>query len=83
MERKGDHQKLMMLFLVKTFTEETNDNHVLTMVQIIEKLKLLVDAVQSTKFVTDRKFSELIKKLESLVSRYDAKQLHRQVIISR
>ena len=38
MERKGDHQKLKMLYLVKIFTEETDDNHALTMAQIIEKL---------------------------------------------
>ena len=44
MERKGDHQKLKMLYLVKIFTEETDDNHALTMAQIIEKPKLLVDA---------------------------------------
>ena len=131
MERKGDHQKLKMLYLVKIFTEETDDNHALTMAQIIEKLnscgvnadrktlyqdfeelrtygldinvrqegrshqyylgardfelpelKLLVDAVQSAKFITDKKSSELIKKLESLVSHYDARQLHRQVMIT-
>ena len=131
MERKGDHQKLKMLYLVKIFTEETDDSHALTMAEIIDKLKvcgvnadrktlyqdfeelrtfgldvnsqqegrtykyyigkrdfelpelkLLVDAVQSAKFITDKKSSELIKKLESLVSRYDARQLHRQVIIS-
>ena len=38
MERKGDHQKLKMLYLVKIFTEETDDNHALTVAQIIEKL---------------------------------------------
>lgn len=48
----------------------------------LPELKLLVDSVQSAKFITDKKSNELIRKLESLVSKYEAKQLHRQVIIS-
>ncbi|MBQ1888460.1 MAG: WYL domain-containing protein, partial [Firmicutes bacterium] len=130
-KRKGDNQKLKMLYLVKLFSEETDDRHYLTMSQIIEKLaecgvnadrktiyldleelrhfgmdiiadkrgrecfyylggrdfelpelKLLVDSVQSAKFITDRKSKELIKKLESLASRYEGSQLNRQVFIS-
>ena len=130
-ERRGYHQKLKMLYLAKIFLEETDDQHSLTMPEIIEKLslygvnadrktlyldfdelrdfgmdiiadqvgrscyyhlgardfelpelKLLVDSVQSAKFITDKKSNELIRKLESLVSKYEAKQLHRQVIIS-
>ena len=38
--------------------------------------------MQSAKFITDRKSSQLIRKLESLVSRYDAGKLHRQVIMT-
>ena len=48
----------------------------------LPELKLLVDSVQSAKFMTGRKSSELIRKLESLVSVHQAKQLHRQVVIS-
>ena len=130
-ERRGDNQKLKMLYLVKIFSEETDDLHPLTMNEIIGKLaaygvnanrktlyqdfeelrnfgldiitekvghdyfyslgsrdfelpelKLLVDSVQSAKFITDKKSAELIKKLESLVSKYEGKQLHRQVVIS-
>lgn len=128
---KGANQKLKQLYLVKIFSEETDDQHALTLPEIISKLnaygvnadrktlyqdfeelrafgidiigeqvgrsfyyhlgardfelpelKLLVDSVQSAKFMTDKKSKELIKKLESMVSRYQAKQLHRQVIIS-
>lgn len=130
-ERRGDNQKLKMLFLAKIFSEETDDNHALTLPEIkakleaygvnaerktlyqdfeelrqfgmdiiaekkgnmgfyhlgsrefeLPELKLLVDSVQSAKFITDKKSNELIKKLESLVSKYEAKQLHRQVVIS-
>lgn len=48
----------------------------------LPELKLLVDSVQAAKFMTDRKSGELISKLESLVSKYQGKQLQRQVIIS-
>ena len=130
-ERKGENQKLKMLYLVQLFSRETDDAHKLTMPEIISKLaadgvnadrktlyqdfdelrrfgfdiisekegrnyyyylgsrdfelpelKLLVDSVQSSKFITDKKSAQLIKKLESLVSRYEGSQLHRQVIIA-
>ena len=130
-ERKGDNQKLKMLYLTRIFSEETDDQHALTMQQIIKKLsscgvnadrktlyldfeelrrfgldiiavkegrscfyhlgnrdfelpelKLLVDSVQSAKFITDRKSKELIRKLEALVSKYEGKQLQRQVFIA-
>lgn len=128
---KGINQKLKLLYLVRIFREQTDDNHMLTMSDIIEKLKgydvnadrktlysdfeelrhfgldiiseqigrqhyyylgarefelpelkLLVDSVQSAKFITARKSQELIKKLEGLVSKYEATQLQRQVYIS-
>ena len=47
----------------------------------LPELKLLVDAVQSSKFITKEKSEELIKKLEDLTSRENAKQLQRQVFI--
>lgn len=45
------------------------------------ELKLLVDAVQSSKFITEKKSRKLIKKLESFTSKYEAKKLHRQVYV--
>ncbi|WP_283205623.1 helix-turn-helix transcriptional regulator [Garciella nitratireducens] len=48
----------------------------------LPELKLLVDAVQSSRFITYKKSAELIKKIEKLCSIYQAKTLHRQVIIS-
>ena len=123
--------KLKMLYLIRIFMQETDDNHALTLQEIAAKLnavninadrktlysdfedlrqfgfdilseqrgrntyyhlgarefelpelKLLVDSVQAAKFVTVRKSRELIRKLESLVSRYQAEQLHRQVYIT-
>ena len=128
---KGPNQKLKLLYLMKIFMEETDEQHPLTMPEIISKLnacginadrktlymdfeelrtfgldiisekqgrkwnyyigardfelpelKLLVDSVQSAKFMTDRKSNELIQKIESLASRHDAKKLQRQVFIA-
>jgi predicted DNA-binding transcriptional regulator YafY len=47
----------------------------------LPELRLLVDAVQSSKFITHKKSLELIKKIEGLASCYDAKLLHRQVFV--
>ncbi len=131
MERKGENQKLKLLYIIKILWEETDDSHFLTLHEILQKLadsgvnadrktlytdfeelrkfgfdivpekigrnvyyhtgnrifelpemKMLVDAVQSTKAITDKKSSRLIKKLETLVSKYEAKQLNRQVFIA-
>lgn len=45
----------------------------------LPELKLLVDAAQSAKFITSKKSGELIKKISSLTSRYEATVLRRQV----
>lgn len=56
--------------------------HVISRSFELPELKLLVDAIQSSKFITERKTNSLIKKLETLVSKYDAAKLHRQVFVS-
>lgn len=48
----------------------------------LPELKLLVDAVQSSKFLTQRKSMSLIKKLAGLSSRYEQQLLKRQVVVS-
>ena len=47
----------------------------------LPELKLMVDAVQSSKFITRKKSEELIRKLETLCSREQGKQLASQVVI--
>lgn len=49
----------------------------------LPELKLLVDAVQSCKFITKRKSDDLICKLENLTSVHQARQLQRQVYVDR
>lgn len=48
----------------------------------LAELKLLVDSVQASKFITTKKSNQLIKKIESLASKYEAAQLQRQVYTS-
>jgi len=48
----------------------------------IAELKLLVDAVQSSKFITAKKSNTLIKKLEKLTSIHKGSLLQRQVIVA-
>lgn len=126
---KQSGQKLKLLYLNKFFLENTDENHVTTINEIIDylascgisaerkslyddfenlrafgtdimsvktakstgyyvadrvfevsELKMLVDAVQVAKFITDKKSNSLISKLETLCSRHEAQTLSRQVI---
>lgn len=128
---KGANQKLKLLYLMKIFIEKTDENHSITMSEILTslesygiqaerksiyddiealkvfgldivgqnvnrtysyqlvsrefelpELKLLVDAVQSSKYMTLKKSNELIGKIETLASKYDAMKLQRQVYVA-
>lgn len=48
----------------------------------VAELKFLVDAVQSCRFITQKKSRELIKKLEGMVGKHNAKKLQRQVYVA-
>lgn len=48
----------------------------------LPEVKLLMDAVQSSRFITQKKSDILIRKLESLASVHQARQLQRQVYVS-
>lgn len=48
----------------------------------LPELKLLVDAVQSSRFITQKKSDVLIRKIEKLASRYEARALQRQVVVA-
>jgi len=55
--------------------------HIETPAFELAELKLLVDAVQSSKFITEKKSSSLIKKLEGLTSIHKANELQHTVIM--
>ena len=48
----------------------------------VAELKLLVDAIQSSKFITHSKSLRLIHKLEGLVSENEGRQLQREVVVT-
>jgi predicted DNA-binding transcriptional regulator YafY len=48
----------------------------------LAELKLLVDSVQSSKFITIKKSGELIDKISNLTSKHYAKEMQRQVYIT-
>lgn len=129
---RGTNQKFKFTYLMKIMLEKTDDEHSLTMPQIMEELekydvtaerksiytdfqdmtekfgveiikeqigretyyhvgarefelaevKLLIDAIQSSKFITQTKSRELITKIKSFVSEHQAKQMQRQVYIN-
>lgn len=129
---RGTNQKFKFSYLMQIMQEKTDDEHAITMPQIMEELekyevtaerksiyadfqdmtdkfgieiikeqigretyyhvgsrkfelaevKLLIDAIQSSKFITQSKSRELIGKIKSFVSEHQAKQLQRQVYIN-
>lgn len=128
---KSTGQKLKLLYIIKMLEENTDEHHVMSTAEIIERLeangihserksiyddieklcdfgydiisvhsrlgggyymasrefelpelKLLVDAVQSSRFITTKKSRELIKKLEHKASKHDAGKLQRQVYVA-
>lgn len=128
---KSPNQKLKLLYIIEMLERETDEEHLISTQDIIQKLeangisaerktiyddinqlidygydiiqvksrvnggyylgsrefelaelKLLVDAVQFSRFITRKKSRELIKKLEKLTSKHEASQLQRQVYVS-
>lgn len=130
MSEKNSNQKLKMLYLHNIFMKYTDEEHSLTIAEIIEmlaeygisverktlyndiqllkefgldivmnngkqysyylasrdfelpELKLLADAVASSRFLTDKKSRELLRKIEDLASIYEGKQINRQVYVA-
>jgi len=127
---KLSHQKLKLLYLMKILLEQTDEEHSLTVPQMIAELskvgisaerksiyddleylqlfgldicstktkttnyfvasrdfelpelKLLVDSVQASKFITQKESVEVGAKIEKLTSRHNARQLQRQVFVT-
>ncbi len=49
----------------------------------LPELKLLIDAVQSSRFLTQRKSRELIRKLLNQCNRFEESLMHRDIVIDR
>ena len=48
----------------------------------LAEIRLIIDAISSSKFITVRKSKDLIRKLENMLSLYDAKLVDREVYVS-
>lgn len=85
-ERKTLYDDLEVLRVFGLDIEKRKDKtvryHVVSREFELPELKLLVDAVQSSKFITHKKSTELIKKIEGFASHYEAQQLQRQVFVA-
>lgn len=85
-ERKSIYTDIELLkaFGIDIICDKTSRNNYYVAARDFQlaELKLLVDAVQSSKFITHKKSEELIKKIEKLTSVHEAKALHRQVIVN-
>jgi predicted DNA-binding transcriptional regulator YafY len=77
-----ENLRLYGMDIIGTQYERTYHYKVVNRKFELAELKLLVDSVQSAKFITEKKSNELINKIESLASKYEATQLHRQVNVS-
>ena len=61
---------------------KTYDYYIANRTFQLAELKLLADAVASSKFITEKKSKQLIKKIGSLTSSHEAKQLTRQIYVA-
>ena len=81
-ERKSLYDDIEALRLCGYDIKVTRDSHVRYYLDThkfeLAELRLLSDAVQSSKFLTPKKSRELIKKIGELGSKYEASQLNRQ-----
>lgn len=84
-ERKSLYEDIALLndygFEIMTDKHKTTGYYLSAREFDIAELKLLIDSVQSSKFITLEKTRELIKKLENLCSMHQGGQLQRQVVI--
>lgn len=85
-ERKSIYQDVqtleeMGLDIVK-LSGRTNSYYVASREFELPELKILVDVVQSAKFLTEKKSRQLIEKLQAQTNQYAARQLSRNVVVA-
>ena len=62
--------------------DDNNEYHLLDREFQLPEIKLLIDSIQASQFLSEAKTRDLIKKLEKQCSHYQAATLHREVIIA-
>jgi len=48
----------------------------------LPEIKMMIDSIQSSKFLSERKSRDLIRKIETLCSKYEANMLQREVVLA-
>ena len=86
-ERKSIYDDMEQLIqygydIVLSKSRKNGGYYMATRVFQLPELKILVDSVSASKFITKKKSRELIAKLEKFSSRYEENQLQRQVYVS-
>lgn len=82
-ERKSIYSDLEALRALGFGVEYESGGYYLSTRQFeLAELKLLVDAVQASKFVSEKQSNRLIQKLEKFASRHEAEGLQRQVRVA-
>lgn len=86
-ERKSIYDDIKQLnqfgYAIEQIKSKDNGGYYLQSRELeLAELKLLVDAVQASKYISAKKSQALIKKLEKFVSHWQAKELNRQVYVS-
>ena len=66
-------------FSIETIRSQSNSYYADTQTFDVPELKILIDAVSSSRFITKKKSEALIEKLLSLTSEHDAERLRRHV----
>ena len=85
-ERKSLYSDMDMLrqygLDIETIRDRTTSYYIAQRQFELPELKLLVDAVQSSRFITEKKSEELITKLSALTSKSQAQNLKRQISVA-
>ncbi len=68
-------------FNIEVIHSQSNSYYIDTQTFDLAELKILIDAVSSSKFITQKKSRELIEKLLSLTSEHSAAQLRRHIYV--
>ena len=79
---RNSKQKLKLLYLIQIFDEYTDEEHGITMSEIIKKLDDNGIKAERKSIYDDIEQLGTIKKLEGFTSKYEAKKLQRQVYVA-
>lgn len=85
-ERKSIYSDITLLkefgFAIENVKGKNGGYYIADRTFELAELKILLDGVVSSKFITEKKSYELIKKLETLCSKYEAKELITNVYVT-